>query len=209
MIHRVVCSVFVLAILSVGYAQPRLTDVFVKGQGKYPAYRIPSIVTTKAGTLLALAEGRASLSDHAANDMVLKRSTDGGRTWGPLHGSGPWRYSGRPDVGRLSTGQILLTTRVGRPQPGHCLGLYLETQKMALLPTPLGGPMTAGAFAAVIDDDTSPHPDWGYSGWVELPDGSIYAAQYITADAPPGKPFIRGYRIPRSFFTRTKEGSTR
>lgn len=132
-------------------------------------------------------------------------SRDGGRTWGPLYGSGPWLYSGRPDVGRLSTGQILLTTRVGRPQAGHCLGVYVETQKMALLPTPLSGPVTAGAFAAVIDDDTSPRPDWGYSGWVELPDGSVYAAQYITADAPPPKAFIRGYLIPRSFFTQTRK----
>ncbi|MCE9548714.1 MAG: glycoside hydrolase, partial [Planctomycetia bacterium] len=40
-------------------------------------------VTTK-GTLLAMAEGRARLKDIAENDLVLKRSTDGGRTWGPL-----------------------------------------------------------------------------------------------------------------------------
>ena len=44
-------------------------------------------------------------------------------------------------------------------------------------------------------------PDWGYSGWVELPDGSVYAVQYITADAPATKPFIRGYLIPRSSLT--------
>lgn len=58
--------------------------VFAGGQDGYPAYRIPSIVATSKGTLLALAEGRANLSDHAENDIVLKRSTDGGKTWSAL-----------------------------------------------------------------------------------------------------------------------------
>jgi sialidase-1 len=124
-------------------------------------------------------------------------SSDGGRTWSPLYGSGPWLYSGRPDVGSLSTGEILLTSRV----PGRRFAVYVETQEMALEPTPLDGPMTPGARAVVIDTDTSSHPDWGYSGWVELPEGLVYAVQYITADAPAGKPFIRGYEIPRSFLT--------
>jgi sialidase-1 len=63
---------------------PPLVDVFVGGQDGYPAYRIPSLVTTKRGTLLAFAEARATLRDHAENDIVLKRSTDQGRTWVPL-----------------------------------------------------------------------------------------------------------------------------
>ncbi len=61
-----------------------LVDVFINGQDGYPAFRIPALITTKRGTLLAFAEGRASLRDHAENDIVLKRSTDGGKTWGPL-----------------------------------------------------------------------------------------------------------------------------
>ena len=67
-------------------AEPALeiVDVFFNGQDGYPAFRIPALITTKRGTLLAFAEGRASLHDHAENDIVLKRSTDGGKTWGPL-----------------------------------------------------------------------------------------------------------------------------
>ena len=61
-----------------------LTPPFVAAQDGYPKFRIPAVVVTKAGTVVAFAEGRASIADHAANDMVLKRSTDGGRTWGPL-----------------------------------------------------------------------------------------------------------------------------
>jgi len=63
---------------------PSLVDVFVGGQDGYPAYRIPALVTTKRGTLLAFAEARATLRDHAENDIALRRSTDHGRTWGPL-----------------------------------------------------------------------------------------------------------------------------
>jgi sialidase-1 len=61
-----------------------LTDVFVGGREGYPAYRIPALVVTERGTLLAFAEGRARLGDHAENDLVLKRSHDNGRTWGPV-----------------------------------------------------------------------------------------------------------------------------
>jgi sialidase-1 len=64
--------------------QLEIADVFVGGQDGYPAYRIPTLITTQRGSLLAFAEGRAALSDHAKNDIVLKRSTDGGKTWGPL-----------------------------------------------------------------------------------------------------------------------------
>lgn len=61
-----------------------VVDVFVGGRDGYPAYRIPSLLTTKRGTLLAIAEGRDNLHDHSKNDIVLKRSTDGGASWGDL-----------------------------------------------------------------------------------------------------------------------------
>jgi len=127
-------------------------------------------------------------------------SRDGGQTWGPLYGSGPWIYSGRPDVGLLSTGEVFLTTRVeGAQPPGHYLGAYMEPQDAALQPTPLEGAPPTEARWALLDNDTNPKPDWGYSGWVELPDGSVYVTQYITADAPAPHCFIRGYRLRPEF----------
>ena len=57
--------------------------VFEAGTDSYSHIRIPSLVTLADGTLLAFAEGRAG-GDHAKNDIILKRSTDGGDTWGPL-----------------------------------------------------------------------------------------------------------------------------
>ncbi len=44
-------------------------------------YRIPSLLVTKQGSILAFSERRLGLHDHAQNDIVLKRSTDDGETW--------------------------------------------------------------------------------------------------------------------------------
>ena len=59
--------------------------VFKAGQDGYHTYRIPVIVRAKNGDLLAFAEGRKnSAGDHGDIDIVLKRSRDEGKTWGPL-----------------------------------------------------------------------------------------------------------------------------
>jgi sialidase-1 len=77
-------AVFAFRALTAEPAGLALVDVFVGGQDGYPAYRIPALIATKRGTLLAFAEGRASLRDHAENDIVLRRSTNAGQTWEPL-----------------------------------------------------------------------------------------------------------------------------
>jgi sialidase-1 len=61
------------------------TDVFVAGKEGYHTFRIPSLLVTPKGTLLAFCEGRKTGSgDHGDVDLVLKRSGDGGKTWGAL-----------------------------------------------------------------------------------------------------------------------------
>lgn len=56
-------------------------DPMLDGMG-YHNYRIPSFLSTQKGTLLAVMEGREGMNfDHAKNDIVLKRSTDNGKTW--------------------------------------------------------------------------------------------------------------------------------
>ena len=59
-------------------------SVFRRGEGGYPVYRIPTVVRTANNDLLAIVEGRDSLSDTGNIDLVYKRSADNGRTWGPL-----------------------------------------------------------------------------------------------------------------------------
>ena len=62
-----------------------LTPVFQQGESGYACFRIPAIVKTISGTLLAFAEGRkGGCSDTGDIDLVLKRSLDDGKTWSPL-----------------------------------------------------------------------------------------------------------------------------
>src|SRR5262245_61226266 len=60
--------------------------VFVGGEAGYACFRIPAFVTTTKGTLLAVADGRISGCADIPNplDLVLKRSSDNGRTWSAL-----------------------------------------------------------------------------------------------------------------------------
>jgi sialidase-1 len=73
-----------------GAAEPgpglRRTQVFVGGTDGYHTYRIPALLVTGKGTLLAFCEGRkSSRSDTGDIDLLVKRSTDGGKTWsGPV-----------------------------------------------------------------------------------------------------------------------------
>lgn len=62
--------------------QPASVDVFTAGQGGYHTYRIPAIIRTAEGTLLAFCEGRREhRRDWGDIDLLVKRSTDDGRTW--------------------------------------------------------------------------------------------------------------------------------
>ena len=57
-------------------------DVFVSGADGYHTYRIPALIVTQRGTLLAFCEGRKNASgDTGEIDMLLKRSTNGGQDW--------------------------------------------------------------------------------------------------------------------------------
>lgn len=60
------------------------TPVFKAGEGGYEIYRIPGLVVTPRGTLLAYCEARKSAKgDWNAIDLFLRRSSNGGRTWDP------------------------------------------------------------------------------------------------------------------------------
>jgi sialidase-1 len=59
--------------------------LWTAGQEGYHTYRIPSLLVTSNGSVLAFCEGRKTGSgDHGDVDLVMKRSTDGARTWSPL-----------------------------------------------------------------------------------------------------------------------------
>ncbi|TDE09335.1 hypothetical protein E1269_14565 [Jiangella asiatica] len=65
-------------------AEITYSTIFERGTDGYHTFRIPAIVQSTEGTLLAFAEGRDGANDDSQSDMVLKRSFDGGVTWEPI-----------------------------------------------------------------------------------------------------------------------------
>lgn len=61
---------------------PDKTVLFESRQGGYDTYRIPGIVATTRGTLLAYCEARKNgIGDWANIDILMRRSLNGGKTW--------------------------------------------------------------------------------------------------------------------------------
>ena len=59
--------------------------VFAAGENGYHTYRIPALLPTPTGALLAFCEGRRlGRSDSGAIDVVVKRSEDSGASWSSL-----------------------------------------------------------------------------------------------------------------------------
>jgi sialidase-1 len=66
--------------------EPRLEkiDLFEAGKEGYALYRIPGVVVTPRGTVLAYCEARRTgKSDWDTIDIMLRRSNDGGKAWEP------------------------------------------------------------------------------------------------------------------------------
>lgn len=66
-------------------SQTPLNYLFESGTEGYECFRIPAIVTSSQGTVLAFAEGRKKgCSDTGDIDLVMKYSRDQGKTWSNL-----------------------------------------------------------------------------------------------------------------------------
>jgi len=84
--------------------------VYVSGEGGYACLKIPVLLATRAGTLLAFAEARKDdCSDFAWTDLVVKRSEDGGLTWSQMQ------------VIRSESGPGLPHTVIGNAAPAQLL----------------------------------------------------------------------------------------
>ncbi|MHA1820259.1 MAG: sialidase family protein [Promethearchaeota archaeon] len=64
--------------------KPIFKDLFIGGKEGFHTFRIPSLITSKRGTLLAFAEARASRADVDQCKIALKRSEDKGKNWSEL-----------------------------------------------------------------------------------------------------------------------------
>ena len=75
------CLLFGLS-LSASATEIEKIDLFVVGDNpKVARYHIPGVTVTAEGTVLAWCEARNAESDWADIDILLRRSTDGGKTW--------------------------------------------------------------------------------------------------------------------------------
>ncbi len=128
---RLALPLMLLVPLSGFGAEPDVADVFVPKADGFASIRIPAAVVSKKGTVLAFAEGRAADADQAKNKIVLKRSTDGGKTWGKLAviaEDGDRALNNPCAVVERESGRVLLMyqsypagvgERSGKVQPGY------------------------------------------------------------------------------------------
>ena len=98
---------------------PEQTDLFVSGTDGFHTYRIPALLATHAGTLLAFCEGRRHHGgDHGEIALLVKRSEDHGRTWSGqqvVWEDAPNTCGNPCPVQDSSTGIIWLTANWNRP----------------------------------------------------------------------------------------------
>lgn len=112
-------------------------DVFVSGKEGYHTFRIPAAIVTQKGTVLAFCEGRKNgRSDTGDIDLLLKRSEDGGKTWGKLQvvwNDGEHTCGNPCPVVDRSTGRIWLpmTWNHGKdPQRKIAAGTSIDTRRV-------------------------------------------------------------------------------
>ncbi len=79
---RIFFALFAVALTPLPVVAVEKNDVFVSGRDGYHTYRIPAVLRLNSGVLLAFCEGRRNNgSDSGDIDLLVKRSTDDGRTW--------------------------------------------------------------------------------------------------------------------------------
>ena len=134
-------------------SQPTFTDVFCQGVANdgYPRVRIPAVCVTKKGTVLAFAEGRQG-GDHSENDIIMKRSTDRGKTWSKVQiiaADGKNCLNNPLPVVLSDTGRVLLVYQVfPSDRHGRAIGKHVT-----LASPGLDGPGVQKCFLVQSDDD--------------------------------------------------------
>lgn len=90
-------------------SDPELYTVFGAGKDNVNTYRIPSLVVANDGSIIVFGEARRiSWRDKSRTDVVIKRSTDNGKTWSEMK-----------DITKGSTGAFMDPTPVVDKQTGE------------------------------------------------------------------------------------------
>lgn len=76
---------FFTLFLHISFVFPQEQTIFERGNAGYACFRIPALIITQKGSVLAFAEARKNgCSDTGDIVLVMRRSTDGGKTWSPV-----------------------------------------------------------------------------------------------------------------------------
>lgn len=188
-------------------ADPNNTDLFCPGDLGYGCFKIPTILNTAKGTLLAMIEARKySCDDHGFVDLHMRRSFDGGKTWTPSQlmysnsserewttvGDGNW-------VQDASTGTVWLfhTRNNSRMFLSHSLddgASWSEPRAVSSLQHDPHGAGTGHAGGIVL----SSGPSKGrlivpvYSGGPYIVFSDDHGASWQTGAAVPGESYLGG-----------------
>ncbi len=183
-------------------------DVFTAGTDGYHTYRIPAVVVSKQGSVLAFCEGRKnSRSDSGKIDMLVKRSSDGGRTWGTqqLIWADGENVCGNPSpVVDQTTGDIwlLLTWNRGEDD-GHKIqaGKGLDTRRVFVTRSSDDG-VTWVKPREITEAVKKPHWRWYATGpvnGIQLTRGAHKGRLVIPSDhsdhSDPAKHYFRAHVI--------------
>ena len=165
------CLSLLLALPAVVWSADRAltsVDVYTAGRDGYHTYRIPAVIRTAKGSLLAFCEGRKNHArDWGDIDLLVKRSADGGRTWSKaitVADFGPDTIGNPAPVVDRRTGTIwlLLTRNLG------------DVQEKQILPGLSGATRTVWVTHSKDDGRTWATPV-DITASVKLPDWSWYA----------------------------------
>ena len=123
-------------------------DLFAAGESGVHTYRIPALLQTRKGTLLAIADARPDSSSDLPGRLwlVMRRSSDGGSTWSPA------RTLHKPASGGAGDASLLLEPGTGRVWCFFAYGppgIGFPTAK----PGAVTGPETLQFHAMHSDDD--------------------------------------------------------
>jgi sialidase-1 len=82
-LNAVLCLITLASGLCASETSVTTATVFTSGEEGYKVYRIPAVVRTASDDLLAFCEARQG-GDASEIDLVMKRSSDGGKSWSAL-----------------------------------------------------------------------------------------------------------------------------
>ena len=138
--------------------------IFIGGQEGYACFRIPAVVVAPDQTVLAFAEGRKhGCSDTGDIDLVMKRSSDNGRSWGELElvwDAGPNTAGNPAPVVDAETGVIFLlsTWNLGQDREPQIISqTSVDTRRIFVLSSDDNGM----SWSEPVEITTSvKQPDW-------------------------------------------------